>query len=99
MAKKSKSAQPLKTKGKKAPKAKTKKTAAGPKAMPAKKPAAKQSAERTKRPRAPKRMPTARAAAVMPVLVVNMIPKSMSGEENQDSEPCIAVNPANAQQI
>ena len=33
------------------------------------------------------------------VLVVNMIPKSLSGEENQDSEPTIAVNPANPQQI
>lgn len=33
------------------------------------------------------------------VLVVNMIPKSLSGEENQDSEPTIAVNPANPLQI
>ena len=29
------------------------------------------------------------------VLVVNMIPKSLSGETHQDSEPTIAVNPAN----
>src|SRR5262245_17050006 len=29
------------------------------------------------------------------VLVVNMIPKSLSGEENQDSEPTLTVNPAN----
>ena len=29
------------------------------------------------------------------VLIVNMIPKSLSGEDHQDSEPSIAVNPAN----
>ncbi len=34
------------------------------------------------------------AAAATVVLVVNMIPKSLSAEENQDSEPMIAVNPA-----
>jgi hypothetical protein len=33
------------------------------------------------------------------VLVVNMIPKSLSGETHQDSEPTIAVNPANPLQI
>src|SRR5712692_8700102 len=33
------------------------------------------------------------------VLVVNMIPKSLSGEDHQDSEPTIAVNPANPLQI
>ena len=33
------------------------------------------------------------------VLLVNMIPKSLSGEENQDSEPSVAVNPANPLQI
>lgn len=33
------------------------------------------------------------------VLIVNMIPRSLSGEQNQDSEPTIAVNPANAQQM
>src|ERR1043166_402387 len=33
------------------------------------------------------------------VLLVNMIPKSLSGETNQDSEPTIAVNPANPLQI
>ena len=31
----------------------------------------------------------------MDVFVVNMIPKSLSGEQNQDSEPNLAVNPAN----
>ncbi len=39
------------------------------------------------------------ALAGSSVVVVNMIPKSLSGEENQDSEPCIAVNPANPLQI
>jgi hypothetical protein len=33
------------------------------------------------------------------VLVVNIIPRSLSYEENQDSEPTIAVNPANPLQI
>jgi hypothetical protein len=33
------------------------------------------------------------------VVVVNMIPRSLSGETNQDSEPTIAVNPANPLQI
>ncbi|MDT5294147.1 MAG: hypothetical protein QOJ76_1027 [Acidobacteriota bacterium] len=33
------------------------------------------------------------------VLVVNMIPRSLSGEINQDSEPTLAVNPANPDQI
>ena len=28
------------------------------------------------------------------VLVVNMVPRSLSGETNQDSEPSLAVNPA-----
>src|SRR5258706_6248652 len=39
------------------------------------------------------------AASSATVLVVNMIPRSLSSEENQDSEPTIAVNPANPQQI
>lgn len=33
------------------------------------------------------------------VTVVNMIPRSLSGEANQDSEPTLAVNPANPQQL
>src|SRR4051812_38173713 len=33
------------------------------------------------------------------ITVVNMIPRSLSGETNQDSEPNIAVNPANPMQI
>ncbi|HEX3146094.1 MAG TPA: hypothetical protein VHQ64_19120 [Pyrinomonadaceae bacterium] len=33
------------------------------------------------------------------VLLVNMIPKSLSGETHQDSEPTIAVNPKNPQHI
>ncbi|MGH9445918.1 MAG: hypothetical protein ACRD3O_09345, partial [Terriglobia bacterium] len=35
----------------------------------------------------------------MDVFVINMIPKSLSGETNQDSEPSVAVNPANRLQI
>jgi hypothetical protein len=34
-------------------------------------------------------------AAAPTILLVNMIPRSLSGEEHQDSEPSIAVNPAN----
>src|ERR1700674_64928 len=33
------------------------------------------------------------------VLIVNMIPKSLSGEDHQDSEPSLAVNPSNPLQI
>ena len=33
------------------------------------------------------------------IKVVNMIPQSLSGETNQDSEPNLAVNPANPKQI
>src|SRR3954447_25737324 len=33
------------------------------------------------------------------ITVVNMIPRSLSGETNQDSEPNIAVNPANPKEI
>ncbi len=35
----------------------------------------------------------------MQVTIVNIIPKSLSGETNPDSEPNLAVNPANPQQI
>jgi hypothetical protein len=46
--------------------------------------------------------PPAEAITLTPtsnVLVVNMIPKSLSGEFNQDSEPHLTVNPANPLQI
>src|SRR5262249_60143930 len=33
------------------------------------------------------------------ITVVNIIPKSLSGDKNQDSEPNLAVNPSNPQQI
>jgi hypothetical protein len=39
------------------------------------------------------------SAATAGVLIVNLIPKSLSFETNQDSEPMIAVNPANIDQI
>ncbi len=35
----------------------------------------------------------------MPIKVVNMIPKSLSDETNQDSEPNLAVNPSNPMQM
>jgi hypothetical protein len=37
--------------------------------------------------------------ATLSVLVVNMVPKSLSGETNQDSEPHLTVNPTNPLQI
>jgi hypothetical protein len=40
-----------------------------------------------------------KTAAAGTVVVVNMIPKSLSGETHQDSEPTLAVNPVNPQQI
>jgi hypothetical protein len=40
-----------------------------------------------------------RKASREAVLIVNMIPQSLSGETNQDSEPSITVNPANPRQI
>lgn len=53
-----------------------------------------------KRPQTGRPTKQKQAAAGGPsVLVVNMIPKSLSGETNQDSEPTLAVNPANLQQI
>jgi hypothetical protein len=48
---------------------------------------------------AAKKTASANTHAVSGVLVVNMIPKSLSGEDHQDSEPTIAVNPANPLQI
>src|ERR1039458_9931515 len=35
----------------------------------------------------------------MKISVVNMIPQALSGETSQDSEPNLAVNPINTQQI
>jgi hypothetical protein len=49
-----------------------------------------------KRTRATRRRKSPSTATV---LVVNMIPKSLSGEEHQDSEPSIAVNPVDPSQI
>jgi hypothetical protein len=41
----------------------------------------------------------ARAGQTQAVQVINMIPNSLSGETNRDSEPNVAVNPANPSQI
>ncbi len=59
---------------------------------------AKTTAKKSARKRAVRRV--VRAAGQKPkVLVVNMIPRSLSHETNQDSEPNIAVNPQNPNQI
>jgi len=42
---------------------------------------------------------SSKKAAAPTVLLVNIIPRSLSGETHQDSEPTIAVNPANPLQI
>ncbi len=49
--------------------------------------AARAKQSRTKKTQAAGSQPT--------VIVVNMIPKSLSGESNQDSEPTITINPSN----
>src|SRR5262245_56202198 len=46
-----------------------------------------------------KAKPKATGAARAQVVVVNLVPKSLSGETNQDSEPSLAVNPANPLEI
>lgn len=42
---------------------------------------------------------SSKKAAAAAVLLINIIPRSLSGETNQDSEPTIAVNPVNPLQI
>jgi hypothetical protein len=61
--------------------------------------AAKTSPPRSSKAGAKKGTAAGAKAAAPVVLLVNMIPKSLSGETNQDSEPTIAVNPANPLQI
>jgi hypothetical protein len=64
---------------------------AGAATSPAKKPVKKNAAA--------KKVAGGALAAAAPVLVVNIIPRSMSREINQDSEPSLAVNPANPLEI
>jgi hypothetical protein len=61
-------------------------------------PKSKPSKSRSK-PAAGKKAKPATAAAAPNLLLVNMIPRSLSHESNQDSEPTLAVNPRNPQQI
>ena len=73
--------------------------------MPAKKPVRKSAAsssgkpKRTKGAGSTKRKKRATGSALTNFLVVNMIPRSLKRETEQDSEPFIAVNPANPLQI
>jgi hypothetical protein len=65
--------------------------------MPAKK-AAKKNPRRgvqRKKPATGTRRAKAATSSLSDVLVVNMIPRSLSGETEQDSEPFLAVNPVN----
>ena len=57
----------------------------------------KKTSRKTVRTAAKKRKAAGKAANQ--VLVVNTIPRALSGESHQDSEPTIAVNPANPLQI
>jgi len=59
---------------------------------------AKRKATATKKP-ARRKAGRRKAASGPQVLVVNMMPKALSREHNQDSEPTIAVNPANPLEI
>jgi len=72
------------------------------KTAPAKKPTATKKAVNTrgsapakKRSSVARRPTSAKTSAKAAVIVVNMIPRSLSGEDNQDSEPTITVSPAN----
>jgi len=63
---------------------------------------AKKTSRKAARPAAAKKRTAGSKAlskAAKQVLVVNMIPRALSGESHQDSEPTIAVNPANPLQI
>ncbi len=55
--------------------------------------------KKTKRTVARRKRRSTAALTGGPVLVVNMVPRSLSLETNQDSEPTIAVNPANPLEI
>lgn len=72
---------------------------AGAKASTAKSAAAKKGSKTAAKPSAPSAKKSAKKGAPPSVLVVNIIPRSLSGEVNQDGEPSLAVNPANPDQI
>ena len=55
--------------------------------------------KKTSRSRAKSPKTLAARATASPVTVVNMIPKTLSQEAHQDSEPMIAVDPANPKRI
>src|SRR5262245_8746200 len=59
--------------------------------------ATKKKTRKTRATTAKKR--AARAPAASNVFLINMIPKALSGETNQDSEPHLTVNPSNTKQI
>src|SRR6476661_6036024 len=62
-------------------------------------PAKKTSAKRGRRPAAKRRRSSKGTLAPSAVFLINMIPKSLSAETSQDSEPHLTVNPANRKQI
>src|SRR5262245_14117467 len=62
-------------------------------------PAKKTSAKRGRRPASKRRRSSKGTLAPSAVFLINMIPKSLSAETSQDSEPHLTVNPANPLQI
>jgi hypothetical protein len=68
--------------------------------MAAKKPVKKKApAKRKRASAAPATAATSGTPLAPGLLLVNMIPRSLSNETEQDSEPTVAVNPSNPQQI
>jgi hypothetical protein len=62
-------------------------------------PAKKKSAKRGRRPASKRRASSKRTLAPSAVFLIDMIPKSLSAETSQDSEPHLTVNPANPLQV
>ena len=62
-------------------------------------PAKKTSAKRGRRPASKRRASSKGTLAPSTVFLIDMIPKSLSAETSQDSEPHLTVNPANPLQI
>src|SRR5215207_5281678 len=65
----------------------------------AKKAGAKKSSKSAAKKAAAKRAQGGAVMAPGGVFIINMIPKVLSGEANQDSEPHLTVNPSNTSQI
>jgi hypothetical protein len=74
-------------------------TAAARKAVSTKSPAKKKAAKKKVTKKASTRLAAQPPAAPPNILIVNMVPNSLSGEANQDAEPNLTVNRTNPQKI